>query len=73
MGKKNKTNEAMVNMITTINGQEESSRKELNMRLNEYIIIVVVALATFGVLLAQISRSKNGCYSKCSRRKDTKH
>lgn len=58
MGKKNKTNEAMVNMITTINGQEESSRKELNMRLNEYIIIVVVALATFGVLLAQISRSK---------------
>lgn len=51
-------NEAEVNMITTLNGQQESTQKELNMRLNEYIILVSVALATFGVLMYQISNTK---------------
>lgn len=60
MGSKNKKkhNEAMVNMITTLNGQQEDSKKELDMRLNEYIILVVVAIATLGVLMVEISKNK---------------
>tara|TARA_B100000424_G_C22785480_1_gene422101 strand:- start:116 stop:295 length:180 start_codon:yes stop_codon:yes gene_type:complete len=58
MGKGKRNNEAMRNMIITINGQEESSRKEMDMRLNEYMILVVVALSVFGILLFQTSQKK---------------
>ena len=56
--KKYKNDNEAVNMITTLNGQEDNTQKELNMRLNEYIILVSVALATFGVLMYQISNTK---------------
>ncbi len=58
MGKGKRNNEAMRNMIITISGQEESSRKEMDMRLNEYIILVIVALSAFGVLMYQTSQKK---------------
>lgn len=58
MGKK-KENEAMRNLIITLDGQEESSRKEMEMKLNEYIILVVIALSTFGVLIYQMSKKNN--------------
>jgi len=58
MGKGKRNNEAMRNMIITINGQEESSKKELDMRLNEYIILVVIAVSIFGVLIYQTSQKK---------------
>lgn len=58
MGKGKRNNEAMRNMIITINGQEESSRKEMDMRLNEYMILVVIALSVFGILLFQTSQKK---------------
>ena len=58
MGKGKRNNEAMRNMIITINGQEESSRKEMDMRLNEYMLLVVVALSVFGILLFQTSQKK---------------
>lgn len=58
MGKGKRNNEAMRNMIITINGQEESSRKEMDMRLNEYMILVVIALSVFGILIFQTSQKK---------------
>tara|TARA_B100000886_G_scaffold106371_1_gene70922 strand:+ start:8317 stop:8502 length:186 start_codon:yes stop_codon:yes gene_type:complete len=58
MGNKNRRNEAMKNMLTTISGQEESSRMEMDMKLNEYIILVVVALSLFGTLMYQMSDKK---------------
>uniref|UniRef100_A0A6C0AVI0 Uncharacterized protein n=1 Tax=viral metagenome TaxID=1070528 RepID=A0A6C0AVI0_9ZZZZ len=56
--KDKKRNEAMVNMIETINAREETSRKEMDIRLNQYIILVIIALSTFGVLLFQIGKKK---------------
>ena len=58
MGKK-KENEAMRNLIITLDGQEESSRNEMEMKLNEYIILEVIALSTFGVLIYQMSKKNN--------------
>ena len=57
--KTKKTNEAMLNMIETINAQEEDSRKEMVIRLNQYIILVIIGFATFGVLLFQIGKKNN--------------
>ena len=57
--KEKKRNEAMVNMIETINAREETSRKEMDIRLNQYIILVIIALSTFGVLLFQIGKKNN--------------
>ena len=57
--KEKKRNEAMVNMIETINAREETSRKEMDIRLNQYIILLIIALSTFGVLLFQIGKKNN--------------
>lgn len=60
MGKKKETgNEELVNMMETLNGQEESSKKEMDLRLNQYILLVVIALSTFGVLIYQMSKKNN--------------
>jgi len=56
--KEKRINKAMVNMVETINAREEESRKEMDIRLNQYIILIVIALSTFGVLLFQIGRKK---------------
>ena len=56
--KKENRNETMINMFETIQGQEEYSRKEMEMRLNQYILVVVVAISTFGVLMYQLSKKK---------------
>jgi len=53
-----RNNEAMINMVETINAREEESRKEMDIRLNQYIILIVIALSTFGVLLFQIGIKK---------------
>lgn len=60
MGKKKQTgNEQLVNMMETLDGQEESSKKEMDLRLNQYILLVVIALSTFGVLIYQMSKKNN--------------
>lgn len=59
MNKKKRRNEAIINMLETINAQEENSRKEMDIRLNQYIILVIIALSTFGVLLFQIGKKNN--------------
>ena len=56
--KDKKRKEVMVNMIETINAREETSRKEMDIRLNQYIILVIIALSTFCVLLFQIGKKK---------------
>ena len=56
--KENRRNEAMINMMETINAREETSRKEMDIRLNQYIILVIIALSTVGVLLFQIGKKK---------------
>ena len=57
--KENRRNEAMINMMETINAREETSRKEMDIRLNQYIILVIIALSTVGVLLFQIGKKNN--------------
>tara|TARA_Y100000992_G_scaffold300168_1_gene268269 strand:+ start:448 stop:642 length:195 start_codon:yes stop_codon:yes gene_type:complete len=60
MSKKKQTgNEQLVNMMETLDGQEESSKKEMDLRLNQYILLVVIALSTFGVLIYQMSKKNN--------------
>lgn len=59
MGKKNQNNEQSVNMMETLSGQEESSKKEMDLRLNQYILLIAIALSTFGVLIYQMSKKNN--------------
>tara|TARA_B100002019_G_C21094841_1_gene510471 strand:- start:142 stop:336 length:195 start_codon:yes stop_codon:yes gene_type:complete len=60
MGKKKEIrNEQLVNIMETLDGQEESSKKEMDLRLNQYIVLVVIALSTFGVLMYQMSKKNN--------------
>jgi hypothetical protein len=59
MGKKKENNEQSVNMMETLSGQEESSKKEMDLRLNQYILLIAIALSTFGVLIYQMSKKNN--------------
>ena len=59
MGKQKQNNEQLVNMMETLNGQEESTKKEMDFRLNQYILLIVIALYTFGVLIYQMSKKNN--------------
>jgi hypothetical protein len=59
MGKQKQNNEQLVNMMETLNGQEESTKKEMDFRLNQYILLIVIALSTFGVLIYQMSKKNN--------------
>jgi hypothetical protein len=59
MGTKKENNEQSVNMMETLSGQEESSKKEMDLRLNQYILLIAIALSTFGVLIYQMSKKNN--------------